>query len=363
MVTVSTEDDEIFRRLQRAFGGDDTFAMKKIDRVVSHMLTLGDYECVEDYVLTSPEAEIFLHGTDEIGNSALNLAACESHPTIVTLLLKHGADVDSQNNNGRTPLMEAAFWGRINNVKLLLEHGANKNLRDVHGRRAADLAESTLQTDEERYLRSGGEHQVYREITFEANQARRVIAELLKEPNDIRDGLISEQDQTFQAHSFRNSPGKIQLVAPIEEFLVPTVWKTVAYLQRPSPYPSVAAMSGWSHGKTMATVSGREWTDEVMRISRIVDHQLQDGGDRDKGTRGQYFGTHAEKQLIAYFISKHVLIESKECELLQLAEPPVFLKQATILTSRPPCSDCLEFIKAINVTLGLMITVMDRSRT
>lgn len=76
---------------------------------------------------------------------------------------------------------------------------------------------------------------------------------------------------------------------------------------------------------------------------------------------GQYFGSHAEKQLIAYFVSKHVFIQAGECELLQLAEPPVFLKQAIVLVSRPLCNDCLEFVKAINVTLGLAVTIVDHS--
>lgn len=80
------------------------------------------------------------------------------YPEIVKLLLKHGADVDNQNKIGRSPMIEAALWGRLDNVKILLKNGANKSLRDVHGRRAAELAEQTLQNDEERYQRSGREH-------------------------------------------------------------------------------------------------------------------------------------------------------------------------------------------------------------
>lgn len=139
-VTIGTED-EILRRLQEAFGGENTFTLKRMDHVLSRMLIFGDYKCVEDYIRTSSEAEIFLHGIDEERNSALNLAASEKYPAIVKLLLDHGADVNRQNKNGRSPLMEAALWGRIDNVKHLLERGANRNIRDIHGRRAADLAE------------------------------------------------------------------------------------------------------------------------------------------------------------------------------------------------------------------------------
>lgn len=94
----------------------------------------GDYKYIEDYIRTSPEADIFLYGVDEEDNSALNLAACEKYPAIIKLLHDHGADVDHQNKNGRSPLMEAALWERIDNVRCLLEHGANRNLRDIHSR-------------------------------------------------------------------------------------------------------------------------------------------------------------------------------------------------------------------------------------
>lgn len=168
--------------------------------MLSQMLVFGDYQCVENYICTSSEVEIFLHGINEEGNSALNLAACECHHAIVKLLLDHGADVNNMNKNGRSPLMEAAFWGRIDNVKYLLEHGANKTLRDVHGRRAADLAEQSPQNDEERYSRSGREHQVYRENTFLANQARKVIFEMLKDRQDQKSRVVYIQDQSFQAY-------------------------------------------------------------------------------------------------------------------------------------------------------------------
>ena len=201
-----------------------------------------------------------------------------------------------------------------------------------------------------------------RENTFIAHQARRVIFELLKESKDYSSRGVPTHDKVFQAHSFKKTDrGTIELIAPVAEFHVPNEWKTVASLQRPSNYPSIAAMSGWSHGETKVTVSGREWTDEVMRISTTVGHQLQIEKHRDQGIEGQFFASHAEKQPIAYFISKHVLIESEGEELLQRAKPPVLLEEATILVSRPPCDDCFKFIGAVNTTLSLMISVLDRS--
>lgn len=108
LVTVGTED-EVFRHLYEYFGGEDTFTLKRLDHVVSRMLTFGDHKYVERYIRTSREAKIFLFGVDDEGNSALNLAACEKHSDIITLLLGNGADVDHQNTAGRSPLMEAAL--------------------------------------------------------------------------------------------------------------------------------------------------------------------------------------------------------------------------------------------------------------
>lgn len=360
MITIGMED-ETFRHLHKAFGGEDTFTLKRLDHVVSRMIAFGDSEYVEDYLHTSPEASLFLHGIDEEGKSALSLAACEKYPAIIKLLLDHGAKPDHQNKDGRTPLMEAALWGRIDNVRYLLEHGADRKLRDIHGHRASDLAESSPQNDEERYWRSGGNVQVYRENTFIANQARNVIFELLKDSKSPCRATPTGE-RAFEAHSFQNTGrGTIQLIAPIEEFHVRNEWKTVASLQRPSNFPSVAATSGWSHGETKVTVSGKEWTAEVMRISSTVGHPLPIEERRDQGKEGQYFASHAEKQLVAFFINKHVLIEAEDDELLQRVKPPVLLEKATILVSRPPCGDCLQFIKTVNTALGLIITVLDRS--
>lgn len=40
------------------------------------------------------------------------------------VLLDHGAEIESHNENGHTPLMEAASGGHVNVAKLLLERGA-----------------------------------------------------------------------------------------------------------------------------------------------------------------------------------------------------------------------------------------------
>jgi len=50
----------------------------------------------------------------------------------VAALLAKGADIESRDKEGKTPLMLAAEYGRTSTVKLLLEKGAKPEARDAH---------------------------------------------------------------------------------------------------------------------------------------------------------------------------------------------------------------------------------------
>ncbi|CZS94003.1 uncharacterized protein RAG0_04034 [Rhynchosporium agropyri] len=126
---------------------------------------------MENYIRTSPKATLFIYSINRKGNSALNLAAYEKYPAIIKLLLNHEANSDYQNSE---------------------KHSVNKTLYEIRSRQAAEFASLSLQNDKERYQRSSREVEIYREITFTANQARRVIFELLKDSKDflVKRGLI-----------------------------------------------------------------------------------------------------------------------------------------------------------------------------
>lgn len=134
------DNDLMFRNLRHFFGGDPTFEMKRIDHVCSRMVGFGDVDYVREYLDSSLERSLFIHGVDNRGNTALLLASCETYPAIVRLLLERDVDPNFQTKEGRTPLMEAALWGRYENVEHLLIHGANKHLKDNHSLKAIDFA-------------------------------------------------------------------------------------------------------------------------------------------------------------------------------------------------------------------------------
>jgi ankyrin repeat protein len=59
------------------------------------------------------------------GWTSLHVAAIGGDPTVVELLLQHGADVHALSNTGNTPLYQAtAFGGRKVVIDLLLAYGA-----------------------------------------------------------------------------------------------------------------------------------------------------------------------------------------------------------------------------------------------
>jgi ankyrin repeat protein len=52
------------------------------------------------------------------------------HKELVTLLLEKGAELESKDNQGRTPLWWAAWIGHKELVTLLLENGAKLESKD-----------------------------------------------------------------------------------------------------------------------------------------------------------------------------------------------------------------------------------------
>ena len=80
----------------------------------------------------------------------------------VTLLLEHGAKVDTPENNGVYPLMRAAETGNLELVKLLIAHGADINVRDIKGRTVLEYAREGRGTQMgfAGYKRSAGNEEV-----------------------------------------------------------------------------------------------------------------------------------------------------------------------------------------------------------
>jgi ankyrin repeat protein len=113
----STEMTTIPLRIHQ--GQDGSVDIKSIEIAMSDCI-LGEMSAVLRFPHTSKEPHILVCGKDEGGNTALSYVAAEKHLGMVSLLVKRGSNVNNRNAQGRTPLMEAALWGRAENVRILL---------------------------------------------------------------------------------------------------------------------------------------------------------------------------------------------------------------------------------------------------
>lgn len=87
----------------------------------------GDEKAVEEIVKKNKKAA---EARDERGNTPLHYAKDLS---MVKLLVKYGASVNAQNNDGITRLHHDVIWGDLHDIHFLLEYGANANVKDNNG--------------------------------------------------------------------------------------------------------------------------------------------------------------------------------------------------------------------------------------
>ncbi len=85
----------------------------------------GDADSVEALL-----AEADIDAVDEVGRTALMMAAYDGHAGTVRLLCEKKADPNKQDINRRTALMYAASGPNAPTVEILLAHGAEVNVTD-----------------------------------------------------------------------------------------------------------------------------------------------------------------------------------------------------------------------------------------
>ncbi|XP_052711105.1 protein phosphatase 1 regulatory subunit 12A-like isoform X13 [Crassostrea angulata] len=78
------------------------------------------------------------------GATALHVAAAKGYTKVMSILLKAGADVNSQDYDGWTPLHAAAHWGQEETCKLLVEHMCDMQLKNNAGQTPYDVADSEV---------------------------------------------------------------------------------------------------------------------------------------------------------------------------------------------------------------------------
>lgn len=104
--------------------------------------------------------QLSANAVNNFGDVALHFAvqsnalANDPGALIVKQLCERGADIDSKNKNGSTPLLEAAASGNIEAIKALLSYGADINHQNARGLSALMLAAAHGQKAAVEYLLS-----------------------------------------------------------------------------------------------------------------------------------------------------------------------------------------------------------------
>ena len=88
------------------------------------------------------------------GWTPLHYASTKGHREMMRLLLDNSAYIDSEAENGTTPLMMAAYTATPLAVKLLLEEGADPTLVNHGNASALDLAEKAEHAQSAFYIRA-----------------------------------------------------------------------------------------------------------------------------------------------------------------------------------------------------------------
>lgn len=94
----------------------------------------GDVEKAK--LLLSGDAGL-IEARDSDGSTALHCATWRGHQAMVVFLLSAEADVNSHNKNehyGTTPLHAAAHANQAKIAEMLIEHGADVNAQDMNGK-------------------------------------------------------------------------------------------------------------------------------------------------------------------------------------------------------------------------------------
>jgi Ankyrin repeats (3 copies) len=299
---------------------------------------------------------------DRYGNDVMSLVAMEGHVCIMELLHDEGTGISNVNARGRTPLMEAALWGRDDAVKFLLEKGADSQLKDHKYRTALDLAQDTDQNKREREARS----RMYRDSQDLRYARIRICARLERLTSAI--SLMQRPVQnlaTFFSGHFQQAGLDLAWYDRTISYGLDYDTRTVGLLSCNPHVPVISAMSGSNHHLPHPqTLDNRTWTLKVRDLCAVIGFGLH-SHPRDHLFVGSYNACHAEKQLATYYIDQHFLwgdeLRDPDVKELQRMRPIGSPPKASIAVNRPGCPDCKAFLRHVQVEFVVEIDVQERT--
>lgn len=104
-----------------------------------------------DEIISSIEQGSSINITNEYGWTALHISIVNNNNKTSRLLMELGADVNAQDNLGRTPLHFATIYDHTYEISpLLISKGANPNIPDINGQTPNDWLTKTVKKLEEK---------------------------------------------------------------------------------------------------------------------------------------------------------------------------------------------------------------------
>jgi len=280
---------------------------------------------------------------DREGNTGSLLAATEENGlSVLKWLHKRGDFWKRANHYGRTPLMEAALWGRLDNVRYLIREGCDIDTRDANGMRAIDLSDDTERNTKERTIRSG---QFYREASV-AGQLRKQIHAFLERAassssSSSSAGTAVTRPPQRRAFFDRKPNGSPEILRPRESVEPPVgkLEKAFATLDRGPNYPYVNAMSGYTQPDWPNVLANEEWATKANALRAFFG--LSDS---------KALASHVEPQLLAYLLDRHSLIKwdshlDHYLSRLESVRPDHSIRPVVTISKRYICSSCETFIQ------------------
>ncbi|PRT56454.1 Dilute domain-containing protein C25B8.08 [Wickerhamiella sorbophila] len=123
---------------------DETMSEEQREEKLEHLLIEfsqnGQSEKVHELLGNDRARQMLdIEAKDTAGSTALIYASCYGNESVVTELLRYGANPDSQDRNEWTSLMWAVNNHHLSIVQHLLENGADVNIKTSTGRSAVDI--------------------------------------------------------------------------------------------------------------------------------------------------------------------------------------------------------------------------------